>query len=51
MTTISKYYMAEKAANVPYLFIMKMEDGAPVEIVAMGATAIEKRGDVEFVIF
>ena len=32
--------MAEK--NVPYFFVMKMEDGTPVKIAAIGAKVVEE---------
>ena len=35
--------------NVPYLFVMKMEDGTPVKISAIGVTTMERTG-VDFAI-
>ena len=36
--------------NIPDVFIMKMEDGTPIKMVAMGATVVEKHNGVEFAV-
>ena len=40
--------MAE--VNIPYLFVIKMEDGTPVKISVVGAVVVERKRYVEFAI-
>ena len=36
--------------HIPYVFIMKMEDGTLIKMVAMGAMVVEKHDATEFVV-
>ena len=47
-TTLTTINTAEM--NIPYLFVMKMEDVTPAKMAAVGATVVERRGDIEFAI-
>ena len=33
--------------NIPYFFVMKMQDGNLVQISAVGVMVVERRGDIE----